>query len=186
MIRLRLPNRGVTPADFGGRRGVCQNLLCLAPLEPPYHRLRLGLPGAALETVVCTTCLPPSQDGTCPELSLQVVAAGPVLAPPPAADPPGPTFAALAELEPRLLELLAEARAHHGSRDPDFCANAFWYGYPGHRPGLKGRLCRLVGCTAEKGGDLRTPAAYDVAYHTIYWALPDCCGRCLRSGVCGI
>jgi hypothetical protein len=84
----------------------------------------------------------------------------------------------LARLEPRLLDLLAEARAHHRNRDPVFCANAVWCGYGGFRPGLKARLCRLVGWTAERGGDLRTSEAYMIAYRTIYQALPDC-RRCL-------
>jgi hypothetical protein len=45
-------------------------------------------------------------------------------------------------------------------------------------PQLKRRMSRLVGHLAEQPGDLRTCAAYDVAYRTIYQALPDCRGRC--------
>ena len=93
------------------------------------------------------------------------------------------TFERLTELEPRLKDLLAEARAFHKDPNPNFCANAVWYGYAG--PGLKERLCRLVGFTAEGGGALRTSAAYDLAYQTIYQALPDCRGRCACSAVLG-
>jgi hypothetical protein len=93
MITLRIPNRSVVPADFDGRRGFCQNLGCLAPLEPPYQSARLSLPGGTLETVLCSACQPQSSDGTFPEMRLEVVAVAPVLTPsnrpgaPPAADP---------------------------------------------------------------------------------------------------
>jgi hypothetical protein len=207
MLTLRIPSRSVLPADFHGRPGFCQNLDCRAPVEPPYQSARWCLPGGTLETILCAACLPQPWGGTHPEMRLEVVAAAPVLPPPdrptaagasglrcirlsdlppstlppPTPWPPGkplPTFRALAKLEPRLRALLALARAHHKNRDPVFCANAVWYGYPGFGPGLKERLCRLVGYRAEQGGDLRTSAAYDVAYHTIYRALPDCRGRC--------
>jgi hypothetical protein len=59
-----------------------------------------------------------------------------------------------------------------------------WYGYPGHRPGLKARLTKLVGWEATRpGGVRRSSAAYDVAYDTIYEALPDCRGRCACSTI---
>jgi hypothetical protein len=45
MFVLRIPNRSVLPADFPGRQGVCQNLDCLALLEPPYQSARLCLCG---------------------------------------------------------------------------------------------------------------------------------------------
>jgi hypothetical protein len=89
------------------------------------------------------------------------------------------TFAQLAALEPELVSLLAEARSYRRGRDPMFCANAVFYGYSGYRPGLKERLIRLVGWEAyEKGPVLSSSEAYDVAYDTIYAALPDCRGRC--------
>jgi hypothetical protein len=219
MIALRIPNRSVLPTDFDGRQGVCQNLDCLVPLEPPYQSARLCLPGGTLETVLCSSCMPRPGDGIHPEMWLEVVAALPVLVPPdrpsappaadvhfisvaelaagsptpPAAGPPGKrrgnrpwTFRALARREPRLRDLLAEARAHHQNLGPVFCANAVWYGYTGFQPGLKERLSCLVGWAAERGGDLRTSEAYDVAYHTIYQALPDCRGRCLCSLLLGL
>ena len=89
-----------------------------------------------------------------------------------------PTWEALVEREPRLGDLLAEARAVRGE-GPTFCANAVWYGYPGHRPGLKRRMTRLVGFLAERPDPLlRGPLAYEVAYRALYRALPDCrrCG----------
>lgn len=57
---------------------------------------------------------------------------------------------------------------------PNFCANAVWYGYHGHK-GIKSRLVRLVGWEAQKSDSvLHSCVAYDVAYETIYDALPDC------------
>jgi hypothetical protein len=110
----------------------------------------------------------------------------PEIAPPPAppageaAGEPLP-FAELPRLEPRLLELLAEARSHHANRKRVFCANTVWYGYSGHWPGLKQRMSQLVGHLAQGDARLRMSQAYDVAYGTIYQALPDCRGRCPLS-----
>jgi hypothetical protein len=105
--------------------------------------------------------------------------------PPPAAEGPRKrrskrplTWRALTRLEPRLRDLLAEARSHHMNRSLDFYANAVWYGYLGFRPGLKARLRRLVGWTAEQEGVLRTTEAYELAYRTIYQAPLDCRGWC--------
>jgi hypothetical protein len=86
------------------------------------------------------------------------------------------TFDGLVALEPRLANLLAEARRHRRSRARSVCANEIWY-----RPGgLRQRLIGLVGwhSLAPRGSVLRTPAAYDLAYETLYDALPDCreCG----------
>jgi hypothetical protein len=65
-----------------------------------------------------------------------------------------PTFDELVALEPRLADLLAEAQAYHTNRPREFCANAVFYGYPGHRPGLKKRLSELVGFTSGQEGVL--------------------------------
>jgi hypothetical protein len=137
---------------------------------------------------------PPDYPAAPPKSKLRIVPVSELLAPP--LPPPAPTqpgkskrrlsFRGLAKLEPRLRDLLTEARSHHKNRDAIFCANAVWYGYPGFRPGLKSRLSRLVGWRAEQGGDLRTSAAYDLAYQTIYQALPDCRGRCPCSVILGI
>jgi hypothetical protein len=57
MKALRLPNRSVGPEDFPGRYAVCQNLLCLCPIEPPVHTLTLGSARVrALRTVLCCRC----------------------------------------------------------------------------------------------------------------------------------
>lgn len=76
MIYLCVLNQSVTPADFGRGPGQCQNLDCLAPLEPPYHSARLCLPGGELETVLCSNCLPRPTDGVFPQIWLQVVDPG--------------------------------------------------------------------------------------------------------------
>jgi hypothetical protein len=78
-------------------------------------------------------------------------------------------FEQLAALEPRLNELLAKAQAHHGT-----CANAAWYG----QGGLRKAMQRVVGHLRNTEGpeELKTSAAYDVAYRTLYSALPDCNG----------
>jgi hypothetical protein len=84
---------------------------------------------------------------------------------------PKPTWAELVKAEPKLGELLAEAQAvKDDGRTPSFCANRIWYA-PG---GFKDRLCRLVGWDRKGHPVLGTMQAYDVAYETIYDALPDC------------
>ncbi|MDE3073880.1 MAG: hypothetical protein KGJ86_00500 [Chloroflexota bacterium] len=83
----------------------------------------------------------------------------------------------LVALEPRLQDLYQEARAYRRPQDTPWCGLAFWYGdgpYRGH--GLKARMCALVGFGAPKSAppELRTSAAYDVAYQKLLDALPDC------------
>ncbi|HZY83617.1 MAG TPA: hypothetical protein VFE78_02190 [Gemmataceae bacterium] len=41
MKTLRLPNQGVRLEDFRGGYAVCQNLLCLSPIEPPVSAFTL-------------------------------------------------------------------------------------------------------------------------------------------------
>jgi hypothetical protein len=88
------------------------------------------------------------------------------------------TMKELTRLEPRLALLLAEARRWRRSRDPHFCANAVFYGYDGHQPGLKERLLDLVGWESGRTGLLGSSTAYDVAYDAVYNVLPACrnCG----------
>jgi hypothetical protein len=63
MKTLRLPNRSVELEDFRGGYAVCQNLLCLCPVERPVHTLTLQLPeGHALQTVLCCLCVPEMRD----------------------------------------------------------------------------------------------------------------------------
>ena len=88
------------------------------------------------------------------------------------------TWDSLVKAEPRLADLLREIRAVRrvGER---FCANARWYGYGNPRAGFKARMCALVGWGRRSGPALlTTQRAYDVAYDTLYRALPDCrrCG----------
>jgi hypothetical protein len=82
---------------------------------------------------------------------------------------------------PALASLWERAFECHQDTGPNFCANAVWYGYAGHR-GIKPFLLGMVGWEA---GDerLRTEAAYDIAYDTIYEALPDCRGRCACTAI---
>jgi hypothetical protein len=92
------------------------------------------------------------------------------------------SWALLVELEPSLLTLYHEAKAvKDDEKRPWFCANAVWYGRYGNE-GFKQRLVELVGYSVtRRGGDprLASSRAYDIAYHKIYQALPDC-----RSCVC--
>lgn len=86
------------------------------------------------------------------------------------------TWNELCELEPRLLHLYDEARVIRDEGGPSFCANAVWYGRHGYE-GLKPKLCELVGFHREGDGSdprLATARAYDLAYHKVYDALPDC------------
>lgn len=86
-------------------------------------------------------------------------------------------FKKLCRLEPRLAELLKQAKAiRDDGTSESFCANARWYGRHGH-PGLKPVLVELVGHGAkERGADpqLCTSHAYDLCSHLIYNALPPC------------
>jgi hypothetical protein len=91
------------------------------------------------------------------------------------------TWSHLTRLEPRLRKLLAEARAVRDDfTTAAFCGNAPWYGLDGWRGrGFKRRLALLVGWLRPDGHPvLSGSAAYDVAYRTVYEALPDCRGAC--------
>jgi hypothetical protein len=77
-------------------------------------------------------------------------------------------------VEPRLARLLSDIQAIKDPGGPKgFCANYHWV------TNLKPTFVRLVGFQA-RGEDarLRTMEAYDLAYQTLYAALPDCrdCG----------
>lgn len=78
------------------------------------------------------------------------------------------TFRELAEIEPELQDLLEQALSV-SDRNPKYCADTVWY----HE--LKPQLVRLVGFAAKNPNKrLHTSYAYDLAYETIYDALPSC------------
>jgi len=76
-------------------------------------------------------------------------------------------FRELCRLEPGLKLLYDKARAVKDRGGRYFCANEIWIRE------FKPLLINLVGWHA-RNHSLRTTEAYDVAYHTIYDALPDC------------
>ena len=85
------------------------------------------------------------------------------------------TWEQLVKLEPELGRLLERAKATK-SRGKHFCANARWYGFGQWRfAGLKPRLLWLVGWQRpDKHPVLSSTEAYDLAYETVYEALPNC------------
>ena len=78
MRTVRLPNQSVGMEDFTGGYAVCQNLLCLCPVEPPIRAVTLR-PGAGpvLHTVLCCRCMPGPEEAA--ETVFDVVEAAPVL-----------------------------------------------------------------------------------------------------------
>jgi len=90
------------------------------------------------------------------------------------------TFDEMVKIEPKLGDLLKEAQEQHNNKK-FICANAVWYGYDGF-PGIRNRLIDIVGYFAEKP-DLKY--GYDLAYETIYNALPNCKRKKCGSLMCG-
>ena len=82
-----------------------------------------------------------------------------------------PTWAELVQRERRLGDLMAKVRRVR--EDPDFCANATWYG-AGDDRGVREEMAQLVGWDRIGDPVLGTEDAYDVAYDTLYEELPDC------------
>src|SRR5919202_6993179 len=102
----------------------------------------------------------------------------PATRPAPPASPRRLTWGELVEREPALGLLERELRAlRRQGRPADFCANEVWYGYRRWRGrGFRERVVGLVGwCAESTDPDLRTSAAYEVAYRRLYELLPDCC-----------
>jgi hypothetical protein len=89
-----------------------------------------------------------------------------------------PSFEELAALEPRLTELLAEARACSGRAGAEFCASSVWYGDASGQPGLMERLLTLVSPDSGRTGLLGTYLAFAVAYDALWEALPVCRAVC--------
>jgi hypothetical protein len=86
----------------------------------------------------------------------------------------------IVEIEPRLRAVEREIMiiAHSDSASPrwkPFCANAIWYGYLDPSFSFKKRVHRYTGWYAEKP-ELRSQAAYRLAYEHLYNLLPDCRG----------
>ena len=80
------------------------------------------------------------------------------------------TWQQITTLDPSLSALLRRASNHRGP-----CANAAWYG----PEGIRKEMTRVIGHLRTHGPlELKTSAAYDVAYKTLYKALPDCDGTC--------
>ncbi len=83
----------------------------------------------------------------------------------------------LVEIEPELGELLNQIRAIKDDPEkPSFCANWEWYGVIRTSDlTFKETMTRLVGWKAVKQDPiLRSEQAYNLAYKTLYAALPDC------------
>lgn len=81
------------------------------------------------------------------------------------------TYPELESRDVRLAALRVAVDALHRIDADEFCANHWWYG----RAGLKAQLTDIIGHWAtQPDAALRTAAAYDVAYQTLYHRLPDC------------
>jgi hypothetical protein len=93
--------------------------------------------------------------------------------------PASPSFSQLVAIEPELGGLYREIKGIR-AQGRDFCANDIWYRV------YKPRLSQLTGWEASKAS-IRTMQAYDVAYSTLYEALPPCrrCG-CARLSDFGL
>jgi hypothetical protein len=88
------------------------------------------------------------------------------------------TWADILHHDPSLNVLLRRAKL----RNRDKCANAAWYG----PEGIRAEMTRVIGHGRTHGpSELKTSAAYDVAYRTLYAALPDCdgCGCLTKEDV---
>lgn len=86
------------------------------------------------------------------------------------------TFEELCDREPRLAALRDEiARLPRRSRGA--CANALWFATPNYKRILTGIIGHLA---VQFDPDLRTSAAYDVAYQSLYRLLPNC----QHDGIC--
>lgn len=96
-------------------------------------------------------------------------------------NPESSTWLRLVELEPRLETLLRRAQTEWATEPAEYCAMRMWYGHPSPRDGLRDTVSDLVGWTAKHRGahpELCTSLAYDIAYETVFDALPPCRGRC--------
>jgi hypothetical protein len=79
----------------------------------------------------------------------------------------------IVEIEPRLKHTEKVIRALTDKGGRYFCANELWYGYNDISQSFKGVVIRYAGDYAERG-ELRSNAAYDIAYEHLYDLLPGC------------
>jgi hypothetical protein len=86
----------------------------------------------------------------------------------------------MVEIEPRLRTVERYILATTRHRLKPFCANALWYGYGDPDFSFKERVNRYAGWGAD-APELRSGAAYDIAYEYLYDLLPDC----NHDGWCG-
>lgn len=80
---------------------------------------------------------------------------------------PGKEFHRISTIEPKLMEMYQFVTSIDPSMDGSFCANEIWY------RDLKPLLLTLVGHYSEVDA-ISDARSYDVAYQTIYRALPNC------------
>lgn len=86
-----------------------------------------------------------------------------------------PTFKELAALEPKLADILEEARTMAPDGPSNCRHNLYISGTrDGKHQSFKRRLSELVGWQSCHGGILTTSAAFDVVVDTVLAALPDC------------
>ena len=88
------------------------------------------------------------------------------------------TWDDLADREPRLVALRREVERETARGRPHYCANAAWYGTQGGTD-YRHHVTNLVGWESRRPDPvLRSRAAYDVVYRTLYALLPGCrdCG----------
>jgi hypothetical protein len=89
------------------------------------------------------------------------------------------TWRRMASLEPRLAEAEYLLKLIRDPGGDYFCANDIWYGYRDIRFSFKERVNAYTGWFAQRP-ELRSDAAYDIAYQHLYDLLPDC-----RNCLCG-
>lgn len=90
-----------------------------------------------------------------------------------AVEPPTRAFREICQIEPRLFGLWMQVSTIKPYPEGGFCANRLWVAH------FKPELERLVGWQAENPV-LQTELDYDIAYISIYYAMPECdhCGMC--------
>jgi hypothetical protein len=89
------------------------------------------------------------------------------------------TWRRIARIEPRLAEAERLIKMIQDPGGDSFCANDIWYGERDYRFSFKKRVNAYTGWFAERP-ELRSDAAYDMAYEHLYGLLPDC-----RNCLCG-